>query len=190
MATQDTLFIQTFYDGEPGEKLAVARRLFDELTDLSTSPVFMDQLEEIRRHSQSLNAHMQAMDLGRLCSQCASRPGGGCCSAFMAGNTDAIQVLINLLLGATVTAHPDNGENCCFLGPQGCCFPVKPIFCLNYNCTHILEFAEPEQLHTLYRLAAAVLSQQTRIEFLLHEELRRRGRKATRPLTGECSPNR
>lgn len=178
MATHDTLIIQTFYNGEPGEKLGVARQLFDELTDLSTSPVFMDQLEEMRRHSQALSAHMQAMDLGRLCSQCAARPDGGCCSAFMASNTDAIQMLINLFLGATVTEHPDSGENCCFLGPRGCCFPVKPIFCLNYNCTHILESAEPEQLHTLYRLAAAVLSQQTRIEFLLHEELRRRGRKA------------
>lgn len=179
MATQDTPFIQTYYSGEPGEKLAVAQRLFGELTDLSTSPVFMDELEQMRRHSQALSAHMQAMDLGRLCSQCASRPDGGCCSAFMAGNTDAIQMLINLLLGATVTEHPDSGENCCFLGPRGCCFPVKPIFCLNYNCTHILESAGSDQLHTLYRLAAAVLSQQTRVEFLLHEELRRRGRRTT-----------
>lgn len=179
MATQDTPFIQTYYSGEPAEKLAVARRLFDELADLSASPAFMDELEALRRHSQALSAHMQAMDLGRLCSQCAARPDGGCCSAYMAGNTDAIQMLINLLLGMTVSAQPDSGENCCFLGPQGCCFPVKPIFCLNYNCTHILESAEPEQLHTLYRLAAAVLSQQTRVEFLLHERLRRHGRGRT-----------
>jgi hypothetical protein len=178
MATQDTSIIQTFYSGEPGDKLAVARRLLVELADLPALPSFHDELEQLHNHCQTLDAHMQAMDLGRLCTQCAARPGGGCCSAYMADNTDAIQLLINLLLGATVTEQADSGENCCFLGPRGCCFPVKPIFCLNYNCTHILDQAKPEQLHTLYRRVAAVLSQQTRIESLLLEELRQRHRSA------------
>ena len=114
------------------------------------------------------------MDLGRLCGGCAARPGGGCCSAYMADNTDSLQMLINLLLGVKVAQQQESGENCCFLGVQGCLFLVKPIFCLNYNCTHILDSAEPANLEVLYHRAAAVLSQQTKIEGLLIEALRNR----------------
>jgi len=178
MTNPDARFVQTFYSGDPAEKLAAARNLFAGLASrLMAAPAFVDALEQLRHSGQALNSHMQAMDLGRLCTRCAASPGGGCCSAFMADNTDALQILINLLLGVTVEQQPDNGESCCFLGPQGCLFPVKPIFCLNYNCTHILASAEPESLQTLYQRAAAVLSRQTGIEALLLEELRCREKK-------------
>lgn len=174
MATQDAQFMQTFYSGSPAEKLAAARTLFAGLANrLTASELFTEELELLRRHAQTLNRHMRAMDLGQLCGGCAARPGGGCCGAYMAGNTDAIQMLINLLLGVSVAQQPDCGENCCFLGSQGCLFLVKPIFCLNYNCSHILDSAEPESLDMLYQRVAAVLNQQTRIEFLLLEELRK-----------------
>ena len=117
---------------------------------------------------------MRTMDLGQLCGRCAARPGGGCCSAYMADNTDSIQMLINLLLGVRIAQQQDSGENCCFLGAQGCLFLIKPIFCLNYNCSHILESAKPGSLENLYQRAAAVLSQQTKIEELLLEKLRNR----------------
>ena len=178
MATQDAQFVQTFYSGSPAEKLAAARPLFAELAgQLTASAQLTEALELLRSHTQALNRHMEAMDLGRLCGGCAANPGGGCCSAYMADNTDAILMLINLLLGVSVAQQPDCGENCCFLGPQGCLFLVKPIFCLNYNCSHILDSAEPESLAMLYQRAAAVLSQQTAIESLLLAELRKQAKK-------------
>ena len=178
MATQDAQFVQIFYSGSPAEKLAAARTLLAELADrLTASKLFTEELELLRSHAQTLNEHMRAMDLGWLCGGCAARPGGGCCGAYMAGNTDAVQMLINLLLGVSVAQQPDCGENCCFLGPQGCLFLVKPIFCLNYNCSHILDSAEPESLDMLYQRAAAVLNQQTRIEFLLLEEMRKQAKR-------------
>lgn len=175
---QDAQFMQTFYSGSPAEKLAMARTLFAELADrLAASGLLTEALDLLRSHTQALNRHMEAMHLGRLCGGCAARPGGGCCSAYMAGNTDAIQILINLLLGVGVAQQPDCGENCCFLGPQGCLFLVKPIFCLNYNCSHILDSAEPESLAMLYQRAAAVLRQQTAIESLLLAELRQQAKR-------------
>jgi hypothetical protein len=178
MATQDAQFMQTFYSGSPAEKLAAARTLFAELAGrLTASKLLTEELERLRSHTQALDRHMEAMDLGQLCGGCAANPGGSCCSAYMAGNTDAIQILINLLLGVNVGQQQDSRENCCFLGPQGCLFLVKPIFCLNYNCTHILDSAEPKSLDMLYQRAAAVLSQQTRIEFLLLEELRKQAKR-------------
>lgn len=179
MATQDAQFVQTFYSGSPAEKLAEARTLFAELAGrLTASGLLTEELELLRSHTQALNLHMRTMDLGRLCGNCAATPGGGCCSAYMAGNTDAIQILINLLLGISVPQQPDCAENCCFLGPQGCLFLVKPIFCLNYNCTHIIDSAEPKSLDRLYQRAASVLNQQTRIEFLLLEELRKQAKRS------------
>jgi len=175
MATQDAHFMQTYYSGTPAEKLTEARTLFAELANqLTASLPFQGELDQLRRDTQALNEHMQTMDLGQLCSGCAARPGGGCCSAYMANNTDSLQMLINLLLGVKVAQQQESGENCRFLGAQGCLFLVKPIFCLNYNCTHILDSAEPVNLEALYHRAAAVLSQQTKLEGVLLEVLRNR----------------
>ena len=175
MATQDAHFMQTYYSGTPAEKLTQAHALFAELADrLTASHGFQGELDQLRQHSLALNQHMRTMDLGRLCSGCAARPGGGCCSAYMADNTDSLQMLINLLLGISIVQQQDSGGNCCFLGVQGCLFLVKPIFCLNYNCTHILDSTAPVKLEILYHRAAAVLSQQTKIEGVLIEALRNR----------------
>ena len=173
MAKQDNHLLTLLYSGEPAEKLATARRLHAELHDrLARVPELEQALAEVQHQARLLSDHMRAMELGRLCSRCAANPGGGCCSATMAGNTDAIQILLNLLLGVEVTFRSDSGEDCGFLGPQGCPFPLKPIFCLNYNCSHILKGAEPDALARLYQRANAVLSRQTAIETMLLAELR------------------
>ena len=173
MATQDNHLLHLLYSGEPAEKLATARRLYAELHDrLMQIPDLAQALAEVQHQARLLSDHMRAMELGRLCSRCAASPGGGCCSAVMAGNTDVIQILLNLLLGVAVEFRSDSGEDCGFLGPQGCLFPLKPIFCLNYNCSHILKGAEPESLALLYQRANAVLSRQTAIETMLIAKLR------------------
>lgn len=173
MAKYDNHLLHLLYSGEPAEKLATARRLHAEHHDrLAQIPGLAQALTEVHRQAQALGDHMQAMGLGQLCSRCAATPGGGCCSATMAGNTDVIQILTNLLLGASVEFRADSGEDCGFLGPQGCLFPLKPIFCLNYNCTHILKGAEPDALTLLYQRANAVLSRQTDIETMLLAALR------------------
>jgi hypothetical protein len=183
MATQDAHFVQTYYSGIPAERLIEARALFAALADrLTASLTFQGELDQLRWHSQVLNEQMRTMDLGQLCCRCAARPGGGCCSAYMADNTDSIQMLINLLLGVNVTQQQDSGGNCCFLGALGCLFLIKPIFCLNYNCSHILDSGEPVHLKTLYQRAAAVLSQQTKIEGILIEILRNRDNAEEKPV--------
>ncbi|MCL2789249.1 MAG: hypothetical protein FWD79_01250 [Desulfobulbus sp.] len=168
MTIRNHQLMQGLYEGRPAEKLASAAALHAELAPyLQDLPQLTGELGQLRLDCVALARQMTGMDLGRLCGRCAARPDGGCCSAFMADNTDALQILINLLLGVSVLMQPDNGQHCCFLGPRGCLFAVKPIFCLNYNCTHILTGAAPADLSILYQRAAAVLSRQTRIEDLL-----------------------
>ncbi len=173
MAKHDNHLFNLLYSGEPAEKLAIARRLHAELHDrLAQIPGLAQALAEVRHQAQLLSDHMHAMELGQLCSRCATDPDGGCCSATMAGNTDVIQILLNLLLGVAVEFRSDSGENCGFLGPRGCLFPLKPIFCLNYNCSHILKGAAPDALALLYQRVNIVLSRQTAIETMLLDELR------------------
>lgn len=174
MARQDAHFVQTCYSGTVNDKLNQARMLYERLDGRAAeAPGLTETLAQLREHARDLDEQMRVMEMGRRCGQCAAALGGGCCSAFMAGNADAVQLLINLLMGVDVIHREQSGEDCGFLGPQGCLFLVKPIFCLNYNCSHILVGSAPEHLAALYRRSAAVLSRQTEAEGLLLEYLRR-----------------
>jgi len=173
MARQDSHFIRTCYSGSVNDKLTQARILYANLDGRAADvPGLTEALAQLREHARALDEQMRVMEMGQRCGQCAAAPGGGCCSAFMAGNADAVQLLINLLMGVDVIHREQSGEDCGFLGPQGCLFLVKPIFCLNYNCSHILVGSAPEHLAALYQRAAAVLSRQTEVEQLLLDDLR------------------
>jgi len=164
---------QKWYNGSPKEKLAEARSLFSDLaTDGRIDAAFQEKIEGLRSGCNELAAQMNNMQLGQLCCRCASQPAGGCCSAYMADNTDSIQMLINLMLGVELSQREPADNDCCFLGPRGCLFMAKPIFCLNYNCTHILTGSQPTALIELERCTASVLTQQTEIETQLLELLR------------------
>lgn len=163
---------QRWYHGTPVDKLAQARLLQHQLGEqLLANAAFKAEMEQLRQRCQALADQMQAMAMGALCTACATRADGGCCSAYMADNTDSLQILINLLLGQTVQLREPADSECCFLGATGCPFMAKPIFCLNYNCQHIHTSNEPAVLAQLEQRAAAVLSQQTAIESLLLERL-------------------
>ncbi|MDD2465058.1 MAG: hypothetical protein PHI97_13760 [Desulfobulbus sp.] len=164
---------QIWYNSNPEDKLSQAKLLQEyiqhkQMVDTSLHK----ELELLRNGCHALGTQMTTMDLGRLCSLCAARPGGGCCSAYMADNTDSIQILINLLLGKEIYQREPADHDCCFLGPSGCLFMAKPIFCLNYNCSHIATGSGSTELALLEQRAATVLSQQTRIESILLERLR------------------
>jgi hypothetical protein len=182
MTTQTSFFVDTYYSGTVAEKLARSRSLYqDHASRLLGSPLIREELERLRQLALALGRHMQFMNLGERCSQCASRADGGCCSAYMADNTDSIQMLINMLVDVDVREQNSGEENCRYLGERGCIFLAKPIFCLNYNCSHILNDAQTDALNILYQLVAEVLSQQTRLEFLVLDTLGRHGMGTTAP---------
>jgi len=168
MTMQDAFFVQTFYSGTAAAKLFVARELQERYGPaMKACPKIREGLAQLHDHALALETHMQSMQLGRLCSSCATQAGGGCCSAYMADNTDSIMLLTNLLLGIEVRRKANHAENCCYLSEQGCVFAIKPFFCLTYNCTHILDSADSISLAGLYKQAGAVMGQQSRVETLL-----------------------
>lgn len=163
-----------YYSGTATEKLDLAHSLHQTWGQLcNLDGTMREAREELRLSAEALTLHMRSMGMNHLCSHCATRPGGGCCSALMADNTDALQILINLLLGITVEQQPHKEDACSFLGEQGCLFLAKPHFCLNYNCSHIRNKATDTEMETLYRHTGLVLGRQARVEMLLLEIFRR-----------------
>lgn len=120
----------------------------------------------LRDRARLLSDQMAIIGLFTLCTDCAGRPGGGCCSMEMANETDAVLLFMNLLLGQDVAFQRDDGFECFFLGVSGCTLLVKPIFCLNYNCHWILTGNSALDLHKLGRATAALHQEQLLLEDL------------------------
>lgn len=167
MTSFTDLLHQLYY--EPVEtRLTLARDLFARFGDtFREHTTLCNELDTLVDRAEQLRLHMEQMDLGRLCVQCSTGDGGGCCSAYMAGETDGIQLLMNMLAGIDVRIVRDDGVECCFLGSQGCLFPLKPMFCLNYNCSKILNLPQVENLTILEKLTGALLSKQYKVEQML-----------------------
>jgi len=166
----------TLYGGTVESRLTASQALFARLAaQLRSDSTFMVRLDLLTHHARAVTTHMAAMHLGPLCTRCSSEAGGGCCSLFMAGETDALQMLMNLLAGIDVRPVRNDGLECCFLGETGCIFLFKPMFCLNYNCTHIHQAATPEQMQELERLAGTLLTGQYELEQFLLARIRREG---------------
>jgi len=160
--------INEFYFSEVPQKLSCARRLYEHYgTDLLTLPGMKEKLHNLEVLSQALQLQMASMSMYSLCKACAEKAGGGCCSAYMANETDALLLLLNMLLGVEVTSQRDDSFECCYLGHQGCTLKVKPIFCLNYNCHHILTGNASAVVKNLEKAASAVLLYQTALEKIL-----------------------
>lgn len=157
-----------FYTGTVDKKLALASTLYGEHgRELLQSTEVVEQLTLLRRKERALQEQMQAMAMGQTCTLCATRAGGGCCSRYMAGENDVLQLLMNLLADVPVALQRDDDNECCFLGERGCILLLKPLFCLNYNCSHIKEKAGCTTLQLLEQRAGSLLSQQTELEGVL-----------------------
>lgn len=157
-----------FYFSPVATKIALAHALYGQhgkslLADITIS----SQLAGLTALSAALAQKMAALNLGEFCSKCAGRTGGGCCSAFMANETDAILLLINLLQGREVARQRPKDEECRFLNSKtGCSLSPKPMFCLNYNCRHILD-QNPALLASLATATGNILRGQTSLEELI-----------------------
>lgn len=175
METQSCFSLQDFYGGSIHARLAVAQRLYADLApELAADVAFARLLAQAVSLEKELARIMAELDLGALCAVCGAKAGGGCCSSFMAGENDAVQLLINLLAGVGVRVLREDDE-CCFLGERGCLLLFKPMFCLNYNCRQISQGAGPTRMQRLEQGVGRLLQQQYGLEQLLLEVLRQRG---------------
>lgn len=181
MAMENSSMLPHLYDliygGEIGMKLEVAKKLFRLYGEqLANDSQVMAHMKTLLGLHGALRRQMQLMEMDRICTECAQKNGGGCCSAVFAAETDVMQLLMNMLAGVVVEdVQHHNGKECCYLGTKGCIFLFKPIFCLNYNCTRITLGGRQHDLLTLEKRTGKLLSAQHDLEIGLIDFLRKRG---------------
>jgi hypothetical protein len=163
------------YSGSVVSRLAASRFIHRQLAEqLRGHESFMSEFTLLMQHANAVNSHMAEMNLGALCIRCSAQPSGGCCSLYMAGETDGLQMLMNLLAGIDVQAVRNDGSECIFLGHSGCVFLFKPMFCLNYICSHIHQAASSAQMEELQRLTGVLLAKHFEVEQYLLALIRRK----------------
>lgn len=183
MCPDSRISLTDLYFGSVSKKQEAAHILFRQYGSLlQEHHAIQQKLYELLGLSRLLSSQMASMDMNTLCVDCGSKPGGGCCSSFMAGETDGILLLINLILGVDVKAQRDDDIECCYLGKEGCILKVKPVFCLNYNCWKILQGNPGDSLHLLDKAAAGVLWKQVEIEESIIQKLTSIGQGVKRTL--------
>lgn len=154
------------------QSLTLARDLYARSGELLGDDDTMQGITRITDLGQELAQQMTGMDFGKVCTVCAAKPNGGCCSRFMANENDAIQLLMNLLAGVKVEISQDNDQNCCFLGSCGCSLTFKPFFCLNYDCTGLKNSCAGEDMFRYERLRGLLLQEQWGLEQHLLQRLK------------------
>jgi hypothetical protein len=164
--------IESLYFGDVSSKIENAHRLHREFAArLRADQEIQKSLSHLVRLEKNVAEAMRSMGMFELCAECGGRLAGGCCSAKMADETDAMLLLINLSAGFEVSRKRDDYYECCFLGPKGCSLKFKPIYCLNYLCRQIYTKSSAEQLACIQGATAELLGQLVAVEELLRQQL-------------------
>jgi len=160
--------LRDLYAADVGRKIAVGHELYEAVGALlEPNGPEMQSLAKILVLAENLRQVMGRMRIFDLCRVCGGQPRGGCCSAEMANETDAVLLLMNLLAGQRVAAQRADGFECCLLGAAGCSLLFKPMFCLNYNCVKIKAGADSAEMQQLERAAGKLLQEQYILEQLV-----------------------
>lgn len=167
--------LSSCYCGDASGKLQFAVSLERDFgQELLQQDRVVSQIEILQKAVISLDTHMESMNMGKTCSQCAATPKGGCCSAYMGNeNNDSLQLFMNILAGVDVKQVCNNNVECCFLSERGCILLFKPIFCLNYLCRRIQKKSSNEELNCLEHKAGFLLGVQVELERFLIRFLQR-----------------
>jgi hypothetical protein len=164
--------LHQLYSGTLQNRLNFGKALHAQLSHrLMQDPTFACTFATLRQAADTLAGYMAARGMGRQCTACATNNPGGCCSREIAEETDALQMLMNLLAGVKVDISEGQGETCCFIGTEGCSFMFKPMFCLNYNCTRIIAQMGPARSE-LELLTGRLLGIQYEVEKMLLARLK------------------
>ena len=159
------------YNSPLHKTLFIARQIYTEHGQaLLAQDKIQEYLQALESAAHELQEQMCAMQMPTFCADCGSQKQGGCCSAEMANENDAIQLLMNLLVGCDVSQQRDDRVECYLLGTHGCILKFKPMFCLNYNCSKIIAKFLDADLKQLNKRTGNLLENQYALEqFILWE---------------------
>ncbi len=94
-------------------------------------------VEDYARAAKQTWRLMEDMKFPGTCGECASRDTGSCCFEGVEEWYDAVLLLINLLLGASLPESREIKGHCFFVGTQGCKLRARDAFCVNFLCPEL-----------------------------------------------------
>lgn len=107
---------------------------------------------------------MVQVGVAEACRRCDEEEGGSCCGAGIEDQYAPSLLLVNLLLGATISGDRVSANSCYFLGEKGCRLRARDILCLNYLCSGLQRMLGPDLLHHLQRIVGEEMERLFRVQ--------------------------
>ncbi len=152
------------------EKIEEARALYAAWSDrLCSDERVRDLLVRMEERIKASMGAMRALRVVQACKWCEEQEGGSCCGAGIENRYDPLQLLINLLLNASLPDRRKYPDSCYFLETDGCCLEARHVLCVNYLCKRLEESLAGEELEALQTIVGEELD----TGFALHEAVRK-----------------
>lgn len=128
-------------------------------------------LSAYREGIEATRLAMQQTGMVETCSRCASGPSGSCCFEGVEQWYDDVLLLINLMLGAKLSARCQIPGHCQFLGDGGCTLPARHSFCINYLCAELSRSMGAEQRQRFLSIAGREIMAGWELECFLRRRI-------------------
>lgn len=125
-------------------------------------------LDKFRKASSENLHEMFEIGLVDECRKCEEEEGGACCGAGIENRYSVTLLLINLLLGAKLSAKAPDPKSCFFLGDKGCSLIARHVICVNYICKKITDSIPSQAINHLREKEGIELD----ILFILNEKIK------------------
>ena len=104
------------------------------------------------------------------CTDCAVNGEGTCCGVRTGYKYGSVLLLINLLLGRTLSSAPVDIHLCHFLTKQGCALRARHVICVNFVCQRLRDFLPHSSLCNVQDIAGGEID----ILFVLEECIKKK----------------
>jgi hypothetical protein len=134
-------------------KIIKAQDLFAQWGEaLRQDPHIISLLETLALKIAASNQVMDDLGLSDICRRCDEEEGGSCCGAGIENKYTPSLLLINLLLGKSLSEKRLGPSDCFFLSEKGCDLTFRQVLCVNYLCRKIQETLPHDRLTRLLQI--------------------------------------
>lgn len=152
------------------DKLAAARELYAVWGErLMRDDAIASGLSALETAIAECRQAMIRFGIVEACRECEEEQGGSCCGAGIENRYRPVLLLVNLLLGCSLSPVRKSLNSCHFLGETGCALKVRHILCLNYLCHKIQGRLALEDLIALQ----TIMGREMDAVFAVHEQVKK-----------------
>lgn len=126
-------------------------------------------LGELDLHIEATRKAMIMAGIVKECADCALNGEGTCCGVRAGYKCSSVLLLINLLMGRTLSSVPADTHLCYFLTRHGCALKARPVICVNFVCQRLKDVIP----HNLLCNVQEIAGQEMDTLFVLEEHIKK-----------------